>query len=82
MSLGIGANTAVFSVVNAVLFRSLPGVSQPQRLVSLSRIQNGAVYDNFSLPDYKDYRDRNRSFSGIAAHVPAAVAGMIHRQND
>jgi predicted permease len=73
MTLGIGANTAVFSVVNAVLFRSLPGVSQPERLVSMSRIQNGAVYDNFSLPDYKDYRDRNRSFSGIAAHVPAAV---------
>ena len=73
MTLGIGANTAVFSVVNAILFRPLRGVEDPARLISMSRIQNGTVLDNFGYPDYEDFRDRNRSFSGVAAHAPAAV---------
>lgn len=75
MTIGIGANTAVFSVVNGVLLRPLPGVADPARLVSLSRVQNGTTFDNFSLPDYRDFRDRNQSFAGIAAHTPA-VAGL------
>jgi predicted permease len=74
MALGIGANTAVFSVVNAILLRALPGIEDPGKLVSMYRIQNGQTMDNLGYPDYRDYRDRNRSLTGLAAHVPAALA--------
>ena len=77
LALGIGANTAIFSLVNAVLLRPLPGVEDADRLLSFERIQTGRKYYNFSYPDYLDYRDQNRSFSGLAAHVatPLSLAG-------
>lgn len=74
MALGIGANTMVFSVVNAILLRPLPGISDPGRLVSLSRIQDGQGFDNFGYPDYVDYRDRAQSFAGLAAHCTAPLS--------
>jgi len=68
LALGIGANTAIFSVVNAVILRPLP-YSDPGRLAVLwgnvkrVRIERrGASY-----PDYLDWRDQSRSFTGMAA---------------
>jgi predicted permease len=74
MALGIGANTTVFSVVNAILLRPLPGIAEPGRLVSVSRIQDGNFFDNFGYPDYLDYRDRSRSFAGLAAYCTAPLS--------
>jgi predicted permease len=68
LALGIAANTAVFSVVSAILLRPLGGVREPDRLVSIFRVQNGQTFDNMGYPDYRDYRDRNQSMSGLAAH--------------
>ena len=67
LALGIGANTAMFSVVNAILLRALP-LHEPERLVfvSASDPQRGIVSGRFSLANYEHLRDENRSFSGIA----------------
>ncbi len=68
LALGIGANTAMFSFVDAVLFRSLP-VRDPQSLVrifSFDEKENKTW--NSSYPVYTDYRDQSRSFEGLAAH--------------
>ena len=74
LALGIAANTAVFSVVSAILLRPLPGISEPDRLVSLYRVQNGQTFDNMGYPDYRDYRDRNQSLAGLAAHSAVALS--------
>ena len=71
---GIAANTAVFSVVSAILLRPLPGIADPGRLVSLFRIQNGDTFDDMDYPDYRDYRDRNQSLLGLAAHGATALS--------
>ncbi len=68
LSLGIGANTAIFSLVNTVLLRPLP-VSQPEQLVQVyGTLHNGSDYTIQSYLNYKDYRDRNTVFSGLIAY--------------
>jgi predicted permease len=74
LALGIAANTAVFSVVSAILLRPLPGIADPTRLVSIFRIQNSDTFDNMGYPDYRDYRDRNQSLLGLAAHGATALS--------
>jgi macrolide transport system ATP-binding/permease protein len=70
LALGIGLNTAIFNLVSAVLLQPLP-VRDPARLMSvftLDRIYPGLLY--CSYPNYKDYRDRNTVFSGLALYTP------------
>lgn len=68
LALGIGANTAVFSLVDTILLRPLP-VSHPEQLVEVyGTVHNGADYTIQSYPNYKDYRDRNNVFSGLLAY--------------
>src|ERR1700749_3218785 len=62
LALGIGANTAIFSFVNAVLLRPLP-VKEPERLVYVFGGSRTSPYNVSSYPDYLDYRDRNHVFS-------------------
>ena len=68
LALGIGANTAIFSVVNTVLLKLLP-FTEPDRLVTLSHVY--PIMDGFqasvSVPGYLDYVEQNRSFSSMAA---------------
>src|ERR1044071_1202787 len=66
LALGIGANTAIFSVCNAVLFKPLP-YAEPDRLVMLSERQRDGKLGNVAPANFVDWRDANRSFSGMAA---------------
>ena len=66
LALGIGANTAVFSFINPLLFKPLPGVTQPERLAQVSRTYDGHGFSEFSYPDYLDYRDHNTVMFGLA----------------
>jgi predicted permease len=68
LALAIGANTTTFSALNQFLIRPLP-VERAQELVS---IDSGGTTESY--PDYVDYRDRNRSLSGVLASRIAPVA--------
>jgi predicted permease len=72
LAIGIGASTAVFSVVDTVLIRPLP-YQQPNRLMLVSETLPGMSLDDvgISAGEYQDYRDRNRSFSQVAAFESA-----------
>jgi putative ABC transport system permease protein len=71
LALGIGANTAIFSVVNGVLLRPLP-YSEPQQLVRLFETVDRATMANDRMEvapaNFLDWRERTRSFSGLAAY--------------
>ena len=67
LALGIGANTAIFSVVNSVLLRPLPFAAGSQ-LVSVVSTRRGNVADNASYPDFADWRAQNQVFSQMAAY--------------
>ena len=70
LALGIGANTAIFSIVNAVLLRPLP-YSEPGQLVMvwMDYRVGGNKEDIHSWPNYADLRDQNRVFSSMAAYT-------------
>src|SRR5438067_98684 len=65
LGLGIGANTSIFSALNSVLFRPLPG-ADPGRLLMLSR--GTSAY--FSYPDFQDLQAHGRLLSGLTASFP------------
>ncbi len=71
LALGIGANTAIFSVVRAVLFNSLP-YPNLERLVILHEALPTTNL-NVSWPDFLDWREQNHVFDKMAAYVPARV---------
>src|SRR5262245_2685951 len=92
LALGIGANTAIFTLVNAVFLQPLP-VAEPARLMSvfgMDEKNRGAQIDfsEISWPNFKDYRDQNDVFTGMIAFQyvglnfsgggePQRIAGMI-----
>jgi predicted permease len=77
LALGIGANTAIFTLLDQVLLRPLP-VPHPEELVLLN--WQGPHYavnisgDTLSYPAYRDFRDRNQVFSGVICRFPVPLS--------
>src|SRR5438876_1973998 len=64
---GIGVNTALFSLLEAVLLRPIPGVLRSGELIRVQRTSKGQVQGNQSYPDFLDFRDGARTLQGLAA---------------
>ncbi|HLY18608.1 MAG TPA: ABC transporter permease [Bryobacteraceae bacterium] len=74
LALGIGANTAIFSVIDAALLRPLP-IARASEVVSLNETLAGDTFPTLSFPNYRDVRDRNTVLSGLVAYrfLPASL---------
>jgi predicted permease len=76
LAVGIGANTAIFSVVNSLFLRPLP-VQDPYRLVVLAPRERGSSeFHDLSYPDYRDYRARAGAFSDMLGFA-VGMDGMV-----
>jgi putative ABC transport system permease protein len=95
--LGIGTNTAIWSLLDAIFLHPLPAVAAPGELVAIYQTKLGedglpGNFDNVSYPNFRDFRDRNRSFSDVALYqwlkmnlaggaAPERIAGMFATAN-
>ncbi len=73
LALGIGANTAVFSWIDAIVLRPLPGVDDRGLVAFETVAPSGDPVPNTSYPDYQDYRDHLALLSGLAMAQPAPL---------
>jgi predicted permease len=82
LALGIGANTAIFSGVSAFLMKPL-SVPNPSNLIRPMEIaEDRGVTDDFSYPDFADYRDQSTSYTGLSVEDLIQAAINAENQND
>ena len=67
LAIGIGANTAIFSIFNSLVLRPRP-IADPERIVELYTGERGQSVEGTSYPSYLDFRDRSGIFTGLAAY--------------
>src|SRR5438477_10890339 len=74
LALGIGANTAIFSVVNGVLLKPLP-YPAPERVMMITSQFPNLGFDKFwiSVPEYREFAERNQSFERVGGYREGAV---------
>src|SRR5436309_10438767 len=74
LALGIGASTAIFTLVDSYVFEKFP-VEHPEQLVALYATRRAADYpEGFSYPDYQDYVRQNTTFDSIYGHDGIALS--------
>jgi predicted permease len=76
LALGIGANTAIFSLINAVMLRPLP-VQEPERLVQITRLMPNGKPGVVSYPLFQYFRDNLKSISGAASELSGEPAVLM-----
>lgn len=81
LALGIGANTSIFTVVNAALLRPLP-VNEPDRLVFAFNGTQANPYSTSGYLDYLEYRDKNEVFSDLVTYSSITVSARADDQSD
>jgi predicted permease len=74
LAIGIGGATAVFTVIKASLLQPLPAAAEPERLVTVERVQQTRVIAEFSFPDYKDLNERTTALTGLAGFNGTSMA--------
>jgi putative ABC transport system permease protein len=73
LALGIGATTAIFSVVAGVLLRPLP-YHDPGRIMAIFELTNKGIWNSLADPNFDDFRDQNHSFEAIAKYGTGVVS--------
>jgi putative ABC transport system permease protein len=68
LAIGIGANSAIFTVANALLYRAPAGVAEPDRLVDVGIGRPDGGFNPASYPTYRDIRQRSVTLDGVYAH--------------
>jgi predicted permease len=68
LAIGVGASTAIFSVVRDLLVRPLAGIAEPERLVAIGRTESGQGFDSFGYPDLLDFRAQSRTLDRVFAY--------------
>src|SRR5262245_60703438 len=79
LALGIGANATIFSFINGLLIRPIPGVERPERLVGIyTSDYSSGPYGGSSYPDYLDLREQATVFADLAAYdsLPVTLSGV------
>ncbi len=76
LALGIGANTAIFSLIDSIFLQMLP-VKNAAQVVDVYKTVNGSGYGELSYPDYVYYRDHAQSFSELAAQYPTSPINLV-----
>src|SRR3989304_3967521 len=69
LALGIAANTAIFSLINGLFLRPLPGKNVSELVTIYTSDYSGPIYSASSYPDFVDFRDKNESFAAMAAYT-------------
>ncbi len=82
LALGVGANTAVFGVINGFFLRPLPGKDNAQLMVVAAHRENEEFYRPISYPDYLDYKAKTDAYSDMTAYVNNLVGLTVDNHTE